>query len=240
MSYLEYLAAHSGFRTLIHNQCHLCSWTLQVTTAHSRTVQLVLPTTNHRWPVSLTGVIHVGFVAAECRCRKRDSSYFGFCPSPFLPPLTNIYLPIFRSAAPSGRLVYRRESAAARVMEWRVPIPLIAWMSPSLVSYVCCEVQVSVSGRFLVQRGPTQCGVSECDREASIMGKPGPITDCSVEKETPNAGQRALPHTAVQVLWYSRITMQRRFSHTIYTLYNAPKLTLKTPTLSTTCFGLFF
>ena len=37
----------------------------------------------------------------------------------------------------------------------------------SLVSVVCCQVQVSASGWLLVQRSPTVCGLSnECDREA--------------------------------------------------------------------------
>ena len=38
----------------------------------------------------------------------------------------------------------------------------------SVVSVVCCQVGVSASGRLLVQRSPTECGVSECDREASM------------------------------------------------------------------------
>ena len=42
----------------------------------------------------------------------------------------------------------------------------------SVVSDVCCQVDVSVSGRSLVQRSPTECGVSECDRETSIMRGP--------------------------------------------------------------------
>jgi hypothetical protein len=37
----------------------------------------------------------------------------------------------------------------------------------SLVSVVCCQVEVSGKGWSLVQRSPTECGVSECDREAS-------------------------------------------------------------------------
>jgi hypothetical protein len=37
------------------------------------------------------------------------------------------------------------------------------------VSVVCCQVEVSASGLSLVQRSPTACGVSEYDREASIM-----------------------------------------------------------------------
>ena len=36
----------------------------------------------------------------------------------------------------------------------------------SLVSVLYCQVQVSASGRSLVERFPTECGVSECDREA--------------------------------------------------------------------------
>jgi hypothetical protein len=40
--------------------------------------------------------------------------------------------------------------------------------------YVCFQVEVSVTGRSLVQRSPTECGVSECDREASIMRRPWP------------------------------------------------------------------
>jgi hypothetical protein len=37
------------------------------------------------------------------------------------------------------------------------------------VSVVCCQVEVSASGLSLVQRSPTDCGVSECDRESSTM-----------------------------------------------------------------------
>jgi hypothetical protein len=37
----------------------------------------------------------------------------------------------------------------------------------SLVIVVCCQVQVSATGWSLVQSSPTECGVSECDREAS-------------------------------------------------------------------------
>jgi hypothetical protein len=38
----------------------------------------------------------------------------------------------------------------------------------SVVSVVCCQVEVSATGWSLVQRSPTECGVSKvCDREAS-------------------------------------------------------------------------
>jgi hypothetical protein len=41
----------------------------------------------------------------------------------------------------------------------------------SLVSVVCCQVEVSASGWLFIQRSPTECGVSECDREAPRKGK---------------------------------------------------------------------
>jgi hypothetical protein len=44
----------------------------------------------------------------------------------------------------------------------------------SLVSVVCCQVEVSASGWSLGQKSPTECGVSECNREASIMRRPWP------------------------------------------------------------------
>ena len=41
-----------------------------------------------------------------------------------------------------------------------------------LVSFVCCQVEVSVTSWSLVQRCPTEWGVSEYDHEASIMKRP--------------------------------------------------------------------
>ena len=49
----------------------------------------------------------------------------------------------------------------------------------SLVSVVCCQVEVSVSGWSLVQRSTTECGVSECDHEISTMRRPWPTRGCS-------------------------------------------------------------
>jgi len=34
----------------------------------------------------------------------------------------------------------------------------------SLVSVMCCQVEVSITGLSLVHRSPTERGVSECDR----------------------------------------------------------------------------
>ena len=44
-----------------------------------------------------------------------------------------------------------------------------------LAIILCCQVEVSAMDRSLVQRSLTECGVSEYDREASIMGRPWPI-----------------------------------------------------------------
>jgi hypothetical protein len=38
----------------------------------------------------------------------------------------------------------------------------------SVLSVVCCQVEVSASDRSPIQRSPTECGVSEYDREVSM------------------------------------------------------------------------
>ena len=50
----------------------------------------------------------------------------------------------------------------------------------SPVSVVCSQVEASVSGRSLVQGDPTECDMTECDCEASILRKPWPSTGFSV------------------------------------------------------------
>jgi hypothetical protein len=42
----------------------------------------------------------------------------------------------------------------------------------SLLRVVFCQVDISASGWPLVQRSPTECGVSECDRATLTMRKP--------------------------------------------------------------------
>jgi len=44
----------------------------------------------------------------------------------------------------------------------------------SIVNVVCCRVEVCANGRSLVRRSPTESGVSDCDREASIFRRPWP------------------------------------------------------------------
>ena len=45
-------------------------------------------------------------------------------------------------------------------------------MDVCLVSVVCRQVEVSATDRSLVERSPTECSVSKCDREASTMKMP--------------------------------------------------------------------
>ena len=78
-----------------------------------------------------------------------------------------------RSQWPRG---LRRGSVAARLPGLWVRIPQCAWML-SLVSVVYCPVEVSESRKSPVQRSPTECGVSECDREASTV-RPWPVKGC--------------------------------------------------------------
>ena len=48
----------------------------------------------------------------------------------------------------------------------------------SLVNVVCCQVEVSASGWSLVQRSATDCCVSECQQESTIMKRPWPTGGC--------------------------------------------------------------
>jgi len=38
-----------------------------------------------------------------------------------------------------------------------------------VVNVVCCQVEVSASGSSFVQSSPTECGVSDCNRDAWTM-----------------------------------------------------------------------
>jgi hypothetical protein len=66
-----------------------------------------------------------------------------------------------------------RRSVAARLFGLHIRIPPL-----SLVSIVCCQVEVSATGWSLVQRSPAECGVSERDYEASVMWRPWPTRGC--------------------------------------------------------------
>jgi hypothetical protein len=42
------------------------------------------------------------------------------------------------------------------------------------VSFERREIEVSATGQSVVQRSPTECGVSECDLETSATRRPKP------------------------------------------------------------------
>ena len=73
-----------------------------------------------------------------------------------------------RSRWPSG---LKRGSTAARLADCGFE------SRRGMISLLCFRVEVAATGRSLLQRSPTECGVSECDREASIMRRPSPTRD---------------------------------------------------------------
>jgi hypothetical protein len=76
-----------------------------------------------------------------------------------------------RSQWPRG---LKRGSAAARLPGLRSRIPPGAWITACCESSVRCQVEVSATGRSLVQRSPTECGVSQFDLKTSTMRRPRP------------------------------------------------------------------
>jgi hypothetical protein len=74
----------------------------------------------------------------------------------------------------------RSGSAAARLMGLRVWIPPGARMSVCLSVVVCCQVDVSASDWTLVRRSSTECGVSDCNREALAVRRPRAGGGCCV------------------------------------------------------------
>jgi hypothetical protein len=55
----------------------------------------------------------------------------------------------------------RRKFAASRLLTVWVRIPLGAWIRV-FVSVVCCQVEISATSSFLIQKSPTDCGASLC------------------------------------------------------------------------------
>jgi hypothetical protein len=68
-----------------------------------------------------------------------------------------------------------RRSAAARLLGLRVRIPP-GGARMSLVSVVCCQAEVTATGRSLDQRSPTGCDMT--DVETSTMWRRRSVYDC--------------------------------------------------------------
>jgi hypothetical protein len=83
-----------------------------------------------------------------------------------------------RSRWPYG---LRCGTAAVRFLGIWVRIQPEAYMS--VVSVVCCQVEVSASGRSLVQGSPTERSVSDCDRGLSLIRRPcSNVSTCIMEE----------------------------------------------------------
>ena len=93
----------------------------------------------------------------------RNSANGGYIGIPKVQEFIWIRLIKYRSQWPRG---LRRGSAASRLLRSWVQIPPGAWMS--VMSVVCCQVEVSATSWSLVQRSPADCVVSVvCDQEKS-------------------------------------------------------------------------
>jgi hypothetical protein len=90
---------------------------------------------------------------------------------------------IGRSQWPCG---IRRGFAAARLLGLWVRIPPGGGHGHlSLVNVMYCQVEVSASGWSIVQRSPTECGVSVCNGKVLITRRPWPTRGCcAIEEKT--------------------------------------------------------
>jgi hypothetical protein len=79
----------------------------------------------------------------------------------------------------------RHGSVVIRLLGLRVWILPGARMS---VSCECCQVEASATGRSLIQRSPTECGVPECDIETSRMSQLRPTGVVKPWKRPNNVG----------------------------------------------------
>jgi len=113
-------------------------------------------------------------------CRKKSLNLVGIAKQLFIEKNLKINLGekfcIFSPTGPAQcPRCLRCRSAAARLLGMQVRIPP-GHGSLSLVNVVCFQVEVSVTGRTLLQRTATDGGVSECDHESSTMRRPWPNT----------------------------------------------------------------
>ena len=95
----------------------------------------------------------------------------------------------------------------------------------SVLSVVCCQVEVPASGQSLVQGSPTERGVSECDRGVSLNRRPcSTVGNCVMEKRNsysvydiatmlPNLSQSRQLHTST--IYVSKISFNNLFQYTL-------------------------
>ena len=76
----------------------------------------------------------------------------------------------------------------------------------SLMSVVCCQVEVSATGRLLVQTSRTECGVSECDRRTSTVRRSRPTGTFEPWKK----------NMVVEALYFSSFSSECEFRNLLY------------------------
>jgi len=124
----------------------------------------------------MLGPIHVKFTKLHDRVRvlpfqkyslRNAAGGLVLLPDFFMvSPVSFRQIPECRSLLPRG---LKRGSGAAHLMELRDRIPPGIWKLVYCESCVFLHIEVSVTARLLVQRIPTDCGVSEYDLETSTM-----------------------------------------------------------------------
>jgi hypothetical protein len=73
----------------------------------------------------------------------------------------------------------------------------------SFVSVTCCQVKVSETAWSLVQRNPTNCGMSECEHEASLMRTTWPTRDsCSIGGGKRNSSKKTATAHMMKLSWH--------------------------------------
>jgi hypothetical protein len=118
-----------------------------------------------------------------------------------------------RSQWPRG---LRRRSSAAHLLR------LCVWIPPrheclSVVSFVCCQVEVSATDWSLVQRNPTECGASLCvikkprkrGGQSPLMGCENTTTmGCNARKTNKQTNKQTLKYAGVSTLQTSLATFR--------------------------------
>jgi hypothetical protein len=131
-------------------------------------------------------------------CRRLRLPYFkifdtwrwygcqSYAPATFTPPPQKKHswysFMLESTPGPCGQMDYVNEKSQWHYRESNHDLP--ACSAPrtreclSFVSVMFCQVEVSATGWSLVHRSPTECGVSDCDREAYITRWPWPTRGC--------------------------------------------------------------
>jgi len=86
------------------------------------------------------------------------------------------------------------------------------YVSEWVNEWVLCIIR-SVSDWSLIQTSPTACGVSECDREASIMRRPWPTRGCcAIKKKNIVLPEQSSDTVRHSVIWCQKSSHLNRVS----------------------------